>query len=52
VTTPEYHIVVEKGERYYFGYCPEVPGANGQGETVDSCRENVLEAIELMLQDQ
>jgi len=26
--------IYEKGEKYYIGYCPEVPGANGQGETI------------------
>ena len=44
------HYIFEKGERYYIGYCPEVPGANGQGETIDECRENLREAIELILE--
>ena len=34
------------------GYCPEVPGANGQGRTKDECRENLAEAIALILEDQ
>jgi predicted RNase H-like HicB family nuclease len=24
--------IYEKGEKYFIGYCPEVPGANGQVE--------------------
>jgi predicted RNase H-like HicB family nuclease len=43
--------VFEKGEKYYIGYCPEVPGANGQGETIEECRESLIEAIKLILQD-
>ena len=43
--------IYEKGEKYYSGYCPEVPGANGQGETIEECRESLTEAIRLILQD-
>lgn len=35
----------------YWGYCPEIPGANGQGETVEECRQSLREAIGLVLQD-
>ena len=31
--------------------CPEVPGANGQGETIDEAKENLRQVIELILQD-
>ncbi|MFC1713011.1 type II toxin-antitoxin system HicB family antitoxin [Candidatus Poribacteria bacterium] len=43
--------IYEKGEKYYIGYCPEVPGANRQGETMEECREILKEAIKLILQD-
>lgn len=43
--------IFEKGEKYYICYCPEVPGANGQGETIDECRESLKEAIKLILKD-
>ncbi|MFU8797016.1 MAG: type II toxin-antitoxin system HicB family antitoxin [Dehalococcoidia bacterium] len=43
--------IYEKGEKYYIGYCPEVPGANGQGETITECRESLTEAVRLILQD-
>ena len=33
------------------GYCLEVPGANGQGETLEECRESLREAIKLVLED-
>jgi predicted RNase H-like HicB family nuclease len=31
--------------------CPEIPGANGQGETVDEAKESLKAAIELILED-
>ena len=31
--------------------CPEVPGANGQGRSKDEARENLADAIALILQD-
>lgn len=43
--------IYEKGEKYCIGYCPEVSGANGQGETIEECRESLKEAIRLILQD-
>jgi predicted RNase H-like HicB family nuclease len=43
--------IYEKREEYYIGYCPEVPGANGQGETLEECRESLKEAIKLILED-
>ena len=42
--------VYERGEKYYIGYCPEVPGANGQGRTLEECRESLIEAVRLILQ--
>lgn len=47
----QFTAIYEKGEKYYIGYCPEVPGANGQGETLEECRESLKEAIKLILQD-
>ena len=43
--------IFEKEDKYYIGYCPEVPGANGLGETLDECRLSLQEAIKLILQD-
>jgi predicted RNase H-like HicB family nuclease len=33
------------------GYCPEIPGANRQGESVEECKKNLADAIALILQD-
>ena len=47
----EFTAIIEKEDRWYFAYCPEVPGANGQGETVEECRESLAEAVSLILED-
>ncbi|MEO8435629.1 MAG: type II toxin-antitoxin system HicB family antitoxin [Pyrinomonadaceae bacterium] len=47
----EFTSVIEKDEEWFIGYCPEIPGANGQGRTVEECRANLSEAIALILED-
>jgi len=44
--------IIEKApEGGFWAICPEVPGANGQGETVEEAKENLKEAIILILDD-
>lgn len=31
--------------------CPEIPGANGQGETLEEAKDSLRQAIELILED-
>ena len=47
----EFTAIIERDEGWYIAYCPEVPGANGQGSTKDEARENLAEAIALILED-
>ncbi len=47
----EFTAIIEQDEDWYFAYCPEIPGANGQGRTVEECRSNLGEAIALILED-
>jgi predicted RNase H-like HicB family nuclease len=35
----------------FWAICPEVPGANGQGETIEETKNSLREAIELILDD-
>ena len=35
----------------YWASCPEFPGANGQGETIEDTKQNLKEAIQLLLED-
>ena len=47
----EFTAIIERDEDWFIAYCPEIPGANGQGRTPDEARENLGEAIALILQD-
>ena len=47
----EFTAIIEKDGEWFIAYCPEVPGANGQGKTVDECRSSLAEAITLILED-
>ena len=47
----EFTAIIEKDDDWFIAYCPEVPGANGQGKTEDECLENLSEAIGLILED-
>jgi predicted RNase H-like HicB family nuclease len=47
----EFTAIVEQDGDWYVGYCLEVPGANGQGRTVDECKQSVADAIALILED-
>lgn len=42
--------IFEKQGDWYIGYVAELPGANTQGETLEEARENLKEAIELIIQ--
>ena len=47
----EFTAIVEQEGEWYIAYCPEIPGANGQGKTKQECLANLAEAIELILDD-
>lgn len=47
----EFTAVIEKDGDWYIAYCPEIPGANGQGATIDEGRSNLAEAIAMILKD-
>jgi predicted RNase H-like HicB family nuclease len=47
----EFAAVIERDGEWYVAYCPEIPGANGQGRTKDEARENLAEAIALIFGD-
>jgi predicted RNase H-like HicB family nuclease len=48
----EFNAIIESApEGGYWAICPEVPGANGQGETVEEAKDSLREAIELILLD-
>jgi len=48
----EFTAVIERApEGGYWAICPEIPGANGQGETVEEAKESLRKAIILILED-
>jgi predicted RNase H-like HicB family nuclease len=48
----EFTAIIEAApEGGYWAICPEVPGANGQGETVEETKRNLVEAIQLIFED-
>ena len=48
----EFTAILEKApEGGYWAICPEFPGANGQGETVEEAKTNLREAVMLIIED-
>jgi predicted RNase H-like HicB family nuclease len=47
----EFTAIIEQDDDWYIAYCPEIPGANGQGRTIEECRSNLAAAIALILED-
>ncbi len=42
--------VIEKREKWYIGYVEEMPGVNTQGQTLEEVRENLHEALRLIIE--
>ncbi len=48
----EFTAIIEAApEGGFWAICPEVPGANGQGETIEETKTSLRQAIELILED-
>jgi predicted RNase H-like HicB family nuclease len=48
----EFTAIIEAApEGGFWAICPEVPGANGQGETIEETKDSLRQAIELILED-
>ena len=47
----EFTAIIERDGEWFIAYCPEIPGANGQGRTKDEAKKSLVEAIELILED-
>jgi len=47
----EFTAIVERDKRWYIAYSPEIPGANGQGQSKAAALKNLAEAIALILDD-
>jgi predicted RNase H-like HicB family nuclease len=47
----EFTAIIERDGKWFIAYCPEVPGANGQGRTKEAARASLAAAIALILED-
>lgn len=48
----ELTVIIEPAtEGGYWAICPEIQGANGQGETIEEAKESIKNAIQLILED-
>ena len=45
----EFTAIIERDGEWFIAYCAEMPGANGQGLTPAEAREDLAEAIALVL---
>ena len=47
----EFTAITERDGDWIIAYCPEIPGANGQGKTKEEALTSLSEAVDLILQD-
>lgn len=47
----EFTAVFERDGDWFIAYCPEIPGANGQGKTKEEAKQSLSEAVALILED-
>jgi len=47
----EFTAIFERDGDWYVAYCPEIPGANGQGRTKEEAQKSLADAIALILLD-
>lgn len=47
--TMRYAMIIEKGERNYSAYLPDLPGCIATGKTIEEVKRRMSEAIELHL---
>lgn len=47
----EFTAIFERDGDWFLAYCPEIPGANGQGRTKAEAKASLADAIQLILDD-
>ncbi|MGD8264730.1 MAG: type II toxin-antitoxin system HicB family antitoxin [Desulfobacterales bacterium] len=47
----KFTAIIEKDDKWYIAYCPEIPGANGQGKTIEEAKDSLAAAISLILKE-
>lgn len=46
----KFNAVFERRDDYWIGFVEELPGANTQGRTLEEARENLVEAVKLIIE--
>jgi len=46
----KFTAVFEQDGDWWIGYVEELPGANTQGHTIEEARENLIEAVQLIIE--
>lgn len=46
----QFTAVFEQHGKWWIGYVEELPGANTQGRTLEEARENLKEAVQLIIE--
>lgn len=47
----DFTAITEQDEKWFVAFCPETPGANGQGLTREYCLQSLAEAVKLTFED-
>ena len=47
----EFTAVIERDSDWFVAWSPEIPEANGQGRTIEECRQSLSQAIQLVLDE-
>ncbi len=50
MTMNKFTAVFERDGEWWIGYVEELPGANTQGATLDEARDNLKDAVSMLLQ--
>lgn len=48
--TQQFTAIYKKRGRWYIGWVEEIPGVNSQGHTIKELKENLKEALELIIE--
>lgn len=46
----QYAVVIEKGERNYSAYVPDLPGCVATGETLEEVRQHIRTAVDFHIE--
>ena len=45
-----YTAIIVKGDEWYAGFVKEIPGAHSQGKTIEEVKENLKEAVKMVIE--